>query len=284
MCRKVYSLTVVTALILLLTLTVQGNAAAQTNSFGGVTVSTASDQAQGEVTLTGINETGKTLKIWARKGQTVGRWYDVGVGREFNETLKLLEGTGVYDIYVMILVEGSRYTYGPSLRVDNSIQETAASIEVTEHKDINSGDKDIAGLARQLTADRKTDREKIEAISGWIIKNLTYDYEKYSNIVRKDFSDQYGASVALETRKGVCYDYATLFTALCRAEGIQSKVAKGYSTNIIGYHAWNEVYDTETEEWLILDLSVDSIRYHKKGIMTGLNIRSEEEYYKTEEM
>jgi len=75
-----------------------------------------------------------------------------------------------------------------------------------------------------------------------------------------------------------------LVAAICRASNVSAKVDKGYSTNVIGYHAWNEVYDSEKNKWIIIDTSVDSIRYHKTGNIGSMIIRSEDEYYATEQM
>ncbi len=284
MCKGL-RITTLTVMMILLVMTMvpvvyaKGNP--QTSSFDGITVSTAADVVEGQFTLTGTNESGKKLKIWIRKDNNAGRFYDVANREEINETITLVDGAGSYNIFVMIQVSGNTYSYGPYLTVNNV---KAEQVVEGESKDIDSENEEIVELSKKLTQGKKTSSEKVEAIYSWIVENITYDYQKYNHILMKDFSDKYGSVVTLETQKGVCYDYSTLFAALCRASGVEARVAKGYSTNIVGYHAWNEVYDAEKKQWMTLDTTVDSVKYHKTGKKSRLNIRSDEEYYKTEEM
>ncbi|MBR5313770.1 MAG: transglutaminase domain-containing protein [Clostridia bacterium] len=58
----------------------------------------------------------------------------------------------------------------------------------------------------------------------------------------------------LESKKGICYDYAALFAALCRSQNIPCSIEKGYYYG--GYHAWNKVYLNDT--WYTMDLMMDS--------------------------
>ena len=49
---------------------------------------------------------------------------------------------------------------------------------------------------------------------------------------------------ALASGKGICYDYASLMTALLRSQRIPTKLVVGYSGQ--QYHAWISVYLEET--------------------------------------
>ena len=277
--------TTATALILALigSIAVYAEDNLNSSSLGNVTIETASATVQGEVHITGTNETDKNVKLFIKKDGIIGKWYDVRDGKDIDQTIELIDGEGIYNIYAMIHFEGNKYAYGPSIIVSNTEYSTKTVVQESTN-DISSGDTSIAELSKRLTADKKTSREKIEAIYNWVAENLTYDYEKYNNMLAKDFSGQYGATVAFESKKGVCYDYAKLFVELCSASGIQAKVDAGYCTNIIGYHAWNEVFDADSSQWLILDTTVDSINYHKTGKTVEMVVRAESEYAKTSEM
>ena len=61
----------------------------------------------------------------------------------------------------------------------------------------------------------------------------------------------------LKTKSGICYDFSTLYGAMLRSTGVPTKLVTGYSLNAIGYHSWNEIYDENTNEWLIVDLTYD---------------------------
>ena len=73
---------------------------------------------------------------------------------------------------------------------------------------------DIDALSDEICDDADNDKEKVQAIYHWITNNIRYDYEAemvYQNV---------DISRTVETKKGICFDYATLFAALCRSQGI----------------------------------------------------------------
>lgn len=263
-------------------ITVYADNSFQTSSFSSVTVSASTNAINGSVTLIGTNNSGKKLKILVRK-DNIETWYDVEDKREFSQTITLVNQPGLFNIYIMIQEYGNFYAYGPSLTVNNVVtkenQENTATLLT-----INPEDEKIIELSKKLTEGKKTDIEKVEAIYKWIVENINYDYEKYNNILIKNFNDQYGPIVALTTKKGVCYDYSTLFASLCRTANVPVKVAKGYSMNALGYHAWNEVFIAEKNQWMVVDVTVDSIKYHKTKSNVIFTPKPSEEYYKIEEM
>ncbi|MBQ4641041.1 MAG: transglutaminase domain-containing protein [Oscillospiraceae bacterium] len=80
-------------------------------------------------------------------------------------------------------------------------------------------------LADEICANSNTDAEKVQAIYNWMIANFEYDYDyqillQYFNVRR-----------TLSTRKGVCYDFANLFAALCRSQNIPCYVVDGTPYN-----------------------------------------------------
>ncbi len=92
----------------------------------------------------------------------------------------------------------------------------------------------IVSKAQQLTEGLEDDYYKAKAIFEFVNTYMTYDEsDRYRNK---------GAVSALTTGRGVCEDYATLFTALCRSVGIPSRVVEGYrfdrSPNALLNHQW----------------------------------------------
>lgn len=53
-------------------------------------------------------------------------------------------------------------------------------------------------------------------------------------------------------RKGVCYDYAVMATALLRAQNIPARMVFGFTGNV-QYHAWVEAFLEDTKEWIRID-------------------------------
>ena len=92
-------------------------------------------------------------------------------------------------------------------------------------------------LADEICADSDTDAEKVQAIYSWMIANLEYDYD-YQTLLQ-----YFNVRRTLSTRKGVCYDFANLFAALCRSQNIPCYVVDGTPYNrATENHTWNRVY------------------------------------------
>lgn len=78
-------------------------------------------------------------------------------------------------------------------------------------------------MAHQLTENLETDKEKLEAIYKYVVRNISYDYEKVNTICCRYNPD---ADSTLEEGKGICYDYASLTAAMLRSVSIPAKFVK----------------------------------------------------------
>jgi transglutaminase-like putative cysteine protease len=113
-------------------------------------------------------------------------------------------------------------------------------------KGIESDSTQIVNLAAQVTGDKLTDWDKATEITRWVAANISYDGAAANR--------NSGALAALQSKKGVCEDYAALAVALARATGIPARIAYGYTDNgsnwpasgsfaLRGFrHAWVEYY------------------------------------------
>ena len=117
---------------------------------------------------------------------------------------------------------------------------------------------DIDALSDEICDDADNDKEKVQAIYHWITNNIRYDYEAemvYQNV---------DISRTVETKKGICFDYATLFAALCRSQGIPCLILDGYSRDNSSYkHTWNRVY-YDNRYWN-LDVTYDAIQIQENS-------------------
>ena len=171
------------------------------------------------------------------------------------ESFPLQLGNGEYKISVMENIEGDKYKYvsteNVNLQLDDPKEIYLASIQ-----NIN-WNSDMAAIkkAGELTRGLKSDKEKVTAIYNYIISHISYDSDKFSKLKGDYLPDIDGT---LAAGKGICYDYASVFAAMLRSEGIPAKLVKGYSENVSGYHAWNEVYNSKTGKWEIYDTTYDS--------------------------
>ncbi len=104
----------------------------------------------------------------------------------------------------------------------------------------------IISAAKKATGSETDPVLKAKKIYNYITGRLTYDYPRAAD---RDY-EYMNASEILKIGKGVCADYAILYTALLRASGIPARVAAGIPSMLIldekdktidiG-HAWTEV-------------------------------------------
>ncbi|HYF75354.1 MAG TPA: transglutaminase-like domain-containing protein, partial [Candidatus Nitrosocosmicus sp.] len=200
-------------------------------------------------------------------------WYEVKLDNgEFDEEI-WFNSPGEYTIQVMVNEYDRKYSYGPSIRIENSRELNKYLIPA---KHIESNEEIIISTAEEITKACSSDAEKVKAIYDWVVDNIDYDYEKLSKHNMGQYDNRYGAVNTLNTRKGVCYDYSTLVAALARSVGIQAKVVEGDLNQgmLKGFHAWNEVFIPEQDRWINIDTTI--------GATTGedyFDIENDDESY-----
>ncbi len=205
---------------------------------------------QGIVQIAYQNPGVEKIKVMIEK-DTDKYTYDLNADGS-NESFPLQLGNGVYKVSVLQNIEGNRYSClateelvlelsDPNLVYLNSIQ----NIELYDGES-------VANEAAMLTQGIYSDEEKIKIIHDYIVHNFSYDYNKLSEVKSGYIPDN---AATLSTKGGICYDFASLFAAMVRSQGIPCKLVKGYAQNVEGYHAWNEVLVNGS--WMVIDTSVD---------------------------
>ena len=228
-----------------------------------------SNQATGSISLEGETKKEK-IKLLVKK-DTTSTWLDVDIKNgKFQENIWFTQGTGSYSISVMVHEQDRKYSYGPTLSIENKV-EVNKYLSPTKH--VESDDEEIIKLAREITNVNNTELENAKSICQWVTENIIYDYDKYSKHQNNNYDNNYGAVYTYKTKKGVCYDYATLTAALARSVGIQTKVVKGEGSlgSFKGLHAWNEMYITEKGQWIPVDTTF--------GATTGIDFFDNVEFY-----
>ena len=139
---------------------------------------------------------------------------------------------------------------------------------------IESDASAIVQKAQQISGQADDDYKKVKNIFDWVSKNMVYDMDKFR---RGEFYDNEGAVKALQTKKGLCRDYANLVTALVRAEGIEARTVIGQAGtdgNWYG-HAWNEV--KIGGRWISMD-AVWKVFDQDNSIFGKTHIKAQEVY------
>jgi len=165
-------------------------------------------------------------------------------------------GEGSYQVSVLENIGGTKYKRVQSKTVNLKLDD-ANKVYLASVQNINwNREMKAIKKANELTKGLKTDKEKINAIYQYLISNISYDYDKLKTL---DSNYLPNIDKTLEEKKGICYDYSSTFAAMLRSQGIPAKLVKGYS-KATGetYHAWNEVYLSETGKWIIVDTTYDA--------------------------
>ena len=87
---------------------------------------------------------------------------------------------------------------------------------------------EIQALADQLTAGKKTELEKADALCEWIATHIYYDYVDLKAHI-DDIKDQSAAAV-LERRTAICDGYSALTLAMLRAAGLDAMRRRARAT------------------------------------------------------
>ena len=96
-------------------------------------------------------------------------------------------------------------------------------------------DREVANVLASLVLDGKTDKQKVDAIYRYLIKNVKYVSDRELNDATNLI--KYSSYAALVQKNTVCQGFAGAFYRLCLEEGIDSRVVSSEAMN----HAWNIV-------------------------------------------
>lgn len=216
----------------------------------------------------------RLLKVMITKGD--GRYtYDLR-NDGHAETYPLQMGNGSYKIDVLQNLGGTRYSFVQSKTVKMTLEDPN-KVFLNSIQEIywNTEDQPIL-KSGELIGSLEEEEKKVNVIYDYIIRNYTYDYDKIPTLTAA-----YKPNIVqtfLE-KKGICYDYSSLMAAMKRSDGIPTKLVKGYTKHVDGYHAWNEVY--VNGEWVIVDSTVDAA-YLSGGVPFNM-VKNPDEFRKVYE-
>ncbi len=194
----------------------------------------ASNVSQGYVMI--LYSGGKEkIKVQISKGE-VTYTYDLNA-RDSYEVFPFSEGDGTYSVKVFENVTGSQYAqvfskdiavtmadpFLPFLYPNQYVNFTEGSTA------IQTGNQVAAGAADEL--------DIVSRVFNYVVDNLTYDVQKAQTVQSGYLPD---IDAVLAAKKGICFDYAALMTAMLRSQGIPTKLVVGYTGD--AYHAWVSVY------------------------------------------
>lgn len=221
------------------------------NSFAVSIVLDVDKTGDGVVGITVHGQEGNRCKVMISKGSEEYTYDYIGTGKEY---FPLQFGNGSYKVSVLENISGTSYRVLQSKKMNVSLNsENAVFLQSIQNVNWNS-EMEAIRLADDLTDECSTPEDKLEALYKYVTENIDYDYSKINQLDKQYVPEVENTYTA---KKGICYDYSALFASMLRSQGIPAKLVKGYSDNVDGYHAWNEVY--LDGEWITVDTTFDAV-------------------------
>lgn len=175
------------------------------------------------------------------------------------ETIPLTGGDGDYHIDVLEHVTDGMYALVFSQDVTAALTDEFTPYLYPNQYVWYTPDCETTAFGITLSDQSANDLDYLEKVYLYVIENITYDTELAENIPLNYIPD---VDRVLTEKTGICFDYASLMTALLRTQKIPAKLVVGYSGT--AYHAWISVYLKETgwvdniiqfdgEHWSLMD-------------------------------
>lgn len=193
----------------------------------------ASHTDQGYVMVKYTGSNGK-IKVQVTKQTTYT--YNLNA-RDAYEVFPLTEGNGSYTVKVFENISGNQYAqaFSQTLQVNLENQFTPF-LYPNQYVNFNQNSNAVA-VSAQVAAGAADQLGIVTNVFDYVVTNLTYDHNKAAT-VQSGYLPNVDSTLA--TRNGICFDYASLMTAMLRAQDIPTKLVVGYTGQL--YHAWISVY------------------------------------------
>lgn len=182
--------------------------------------------------------------------------HDLSVGG-ITEYFPLSMGSGEYQLQIFEQLDGKMYS---------NVLDEKITVKITDDIDMFLYPNKYVNFTRnskavkksaEVCAGKTTTIDKLAAIFGYITSNITYDKQLAATVKSGYVPDP---DSVLSNKSGICFDYASLFAAMARSQGIPTRLVIGYASPEI-YHAWNEVYTTETG-WISVEVYLKNKGYN----------------------
>ena len=154
-----------------------------------------------------------------------------------SEVFPLSAGSGAYKIAVYENVAGNQYSTAMSKNINTEITNTFGPfLYPNQYVKFSSASASVI-KASELASSANLDLDVVSSVYNFVIKNVTYDYNK-ANTVQSGYIPD--VDVILQTKTGICLDYAALMTSMLRSQRIPTRLEVGYAGE--AYHAWISTY------------------------------------------
>ncbi len=212
-----------------------------------------SDTSKGYVNICYVGGDDK-VKVQIRHSSDTVYTYNLNNSGNY-ETFPFTCGNGTYYILVYKNISSNQYILVYSTQTEvNCTDENAVFLYPNQY--VNFSDTtSFTSLSKKLADNCYSKLDVVGNVYDYVVNNIKYDYDLADNPPSGYLPD---IDKIIKTKKGICFDYASLMCALLRSQQIPAKLVLGYSSDV--YHAWISVYLPETG-WIDNIIQFDGVSW-----------------------
>lgn len=180
---------------------------------------------------------GSSDKVILQITQPDGSRYPYPIGTSTPEVISLVSGNGGYKLDVLEHTQNNAYVTDISTTIDVDITDEFSPFLYPNQYADYTPDSECVSLAKTLSEHSDTDLSFVKNVYDYVVADIAYDKELAKNIGTNYIPEP---DATLASKKGICFDYASLMTSMLRSQNIPAKLEVGYAGT--AYHAWISVY------------------------------------------
>lgn len=181
--------------------------------------------------------TGDAEKIILQIVQPDNNRYTYPINNHEPQVISLVSGNGSYKIDVLENTGNNTYVTADSKTIEVQLVNEFEPFLYPNQYVKYTPDSNCTTLAKTLSEHANTDLTYVKHVYDYVVTDITYDTELAKNIGTNYIPNP---DNTLLSKKGICFDYASLMTAMLRSQSIPTKLEVGYAGT--AYHAWISVY------------------------------------------
>ena len=184
--------------------------------------------------------------------------YTYNLGTNY-DVFPFAAGNGTYVVGIHENISGTQYATIFNTNIDVTLtNEFSPYLYPNQYVNFNKDSKVVA-LASELAYPANDDITVVTNIYNYMISNISYDYDK-ATTVEKGYLPE--VDEILDTKKGICFDFAAAMASMLRSQRIPTRLEIGYAGE--AYHAWistyldeigwvNGIIEFDGENWQLMD-------------------------------
>lgn len=153
-------------------------------------------------------------------------------------------GNGTYTIGIFENISTNQYSQACSETIEVKLEDENLPFLYPNEYVSYTRNSPVIRLSNQITEGSGDELEKVEKVFDYVTSTIDYDYELAENIPLEYIPD---IEQVLKEKTGICFDYASIMSAMLRIQGIPTRLVIGYAGDV--YHAWISVY-VEDKGWV----------------------------------